>query len=396
MLEGAEPAQPAHGTVVDAEQAAQPVPCPACGHMMTAMQLAEVIFDRCGQCGGLWLDADEELPEGPHGALSAAGGLLLYALSLPERTVRTTVGLAGGVVTEVTDRLVPQAFQNSSTYTVLVRNSMRFLVHDVGGVARAQQQEEEDPAIENFVARKAVGNFLELAGLATLHLSPLLVLAVVSDVAYGSKAYLAELADELRREGIIEADSTIGTVDDLMESVGTATGTAARLFDTPPFSIDDLRGSTAAIREAVASIDPRHALPQAEIRRLWNEMRDVAERDHVGLMQVSSAMTLHALGKITHVGRGTFRGIHLAGSLVNRHILGHYGRALADIHEKGFYATVNETAAPYVEAVWNNFSTGKESVTEHLLSGRLVSRWFRRLGGLFRPRAKEESRAAPQ
>ena len=34
--------------------------------------------------------------------------------------------------------------------------------------------------IDNFVARKTVGNFIELAGLATLHLSPLTLLAVVS------------------------------------------------------------------------------------------------------------------------------------------------------------------------------------------------------------------------
>ena len=36
---------------------------------------------------------------------------------------------------------------------------------------------------KDFVARKAVGNFIDMASLATLHLSPMLLLAVVGDVA---------------------------------------------------------------------------------------------------------------------------------------------------------------------------------------------------------------------
>ncbi|MFN0197808.1 MAG: hypothetical protein ACKVT0_13775, partial [Planctomycetaceae bacterium] len=58
----------------------------------------------------------------------------LYTLSLPERTVRSTIGLAAGTVQEAATLLVPGAFQNSKTYELVVRNSLRFLTNDVGGV----------------------------------------------------------------------------------------------------------------------------------------------------------------------------------------------------------------------------------------------------------------------
>jgi hypothetical protein len=192
----------------------------------------------------------------------------------------------------------------------------------------------------------------------------------------------------------VAGDSTINSVDDLMAAVGKATGKAATLFDTPPLSVADLRESTRAIREAVTTVDPTKALPQAEIQRLWNEMHEVAKQNDVGLVQVSGAMTLHAMNKLADVGRGTFRGVRLAGSLANRHILGHYAEALADIRQKGFYATVNEAATPYIEAVWNNFSSKRGTVTEDVLSGRLIGRAWRWLRRLVSRQAKEGTASA--
>lgn len=349
---------------------------------MLAVQLAEKPLECCTECGGVWLDAGEELAVATAAAGSSIGGLFLYTLSLPERLVRSTVGMAGGVAKELSDRLVPRAFQNSSTYTLLVRNSLKFLVHDIGGVAA--KAAEVEPTVDNYVARKAVGNFVDLAGMATLHLSPMLILAVVSDVAYGSKAYLKELADELQKEGLIDKHSTIANVDDLFDAVGRASGTTAQLFDTPPLSVDDLRSTTQAIRQAVASVNPTTLLPQAEIARIWNEMREVARRDDVNVFQVSSAMTLHALERIADTGRGTFSGVRLAAGMFNRHIIGHYATALNDLQEKGFYTTLSEVSAPYIEAVWGNFAVGKATVTDDVVSGRLFGRMLRAAAAWFR------------
>src|ERR1700748_2985922 len=119
------------------------------------------------------------------------GQQLRYLLSLPERSLRSGSGVVAGALRESAALIVPRSFQDSQTYTVLVAQMLNFLAEDVGGVAPAAAAGNAEKA-DNFVARKAVGNFLDMASLATLHLSPLTLLAIVSDVAYGSQKYLEE------------------------------------------------------------------------------------------------------------------------------------------------------------------------------------------------------------
>lgn len=305
--------------------------------------------------------------------ISGVQKYLLYSLSIPERTLRVTVGLTGGVLRESTELLVPQAFRDSKTYTILVRQSLDFLVEDVGKVTR-DNDAGGPPKVENFVARKTVGNFIELAGLATLHMSPLTLLAVVADVAYGSKAYLKELAVELEQQGVIDQSSSIHNVDDLLEAVATASGTAATTFDTPPLSVDGLRETINQTREAVSKIDPTHVIPKAELDKLWGEMKETATREHVSLFDVASTVTLYSLGKIATVGKGALSTVKVAGILFDRHVIDHYEEAIVEIHKRGLYATLSETAAPYIDSVWTNFSTDSESLTEDVFTGRLIGR----------------------
>jgi len=50
----------------------------------------------------------------------------------------------------------------------------------------------------------------------------------------------------------------------------------------------------------------------------------------------------------------------------------HYVAGLNDIREKGIYTVLAKASEPYIDAVWMNFSTEKVTVTEDLLSGRLI------------------------
>jgi hypothetical protein len=301
---------------------------------------------------------------------------LLYGVSLPERALRSASGMVSGAVRESAALLVPQAFQNSKCYAIMVRQMLDFLAEDVGGVER-EGGEDAPPKIENFVARKAVGNFVEMAGLATLHLSPMMLLAIVSDVAYGSQAYLRQLADELKEQGVIDEDSTIHHVDDLLKAVGGAAGTTAQMFDTPPLSVRGLKQTIDDTRNAVRSIDPRKVIPQSEVTRLWDDIHQIARTQGVHPLAVSSAMTLYSLGKIGSLGKGALSTVTAAGTLFSRHVIQHYSDALADIREKGIYRSLADTSKPYVDAVWKNFSSQKTTITEDVLSGKLIGRTWR-------------------
>ncbi|MCA9082102.1 MAG: zf-TFIIB domain-containing protein, partial [Planctomycetaceae bacterium] len=192
--------------------------CPSCLQPMIDGPTTTQRLHHCGSCGGRWEEplgpapaspetASNQLPtttESPVAPTSFAQQLM-YGLSLPERLLRTVVGVSAGTLREAATMLVPHAFQDSVTYKVAVQNSLNFLTENVGGFASAELPaagEESETAAGTYLAKKTVGNFVELAGMTLLPVSPLWLLAAVSDIAYGSSTYVKELAAELRQQGI--------------------------------------------------------------------------------------------------------------------------------------------------------------------------------------------------
>ncbi len=315
---------------------------------------------------------------------------VMFGLSLPERALRSTSALVGGALTESAALLIPQAFRSSKSYEVFVHQMLDFMVHDVGGV-----QEKKDasapPEVEGFVARKAVGSFVDLAGMATLHLSPMAVLAIVADVAYGSQAYLHELSSELKKAGVISPDTTIDHAADLLHALSNTSKATAGAFDTPPISIEGLRETIAQTRAAAAKMDATTLIPQAEMTQLWKEMHEIAVKEHVSVLDVSSTMSLYTLGKVGQLGRGALSTVTVAGNMFDRHIFDHYRQGLTEIQDRGLYIILAESSGPYITAVWENFSTEKATITEDLLSGKLIGRAWNGMHAWFAAEPKDDA-----
>lgn len=311
---------------------------------------------------------------------NAVRDYLLYGLSLPERTLRSTAAMVGGLVNESASLLVPKAFRDSRSYQTFVQQMLDMVANDVGGVAT---EEEDKPGneVESYVAQKTVGSFIDLAGMATLHVSPAFTLAIVSDIAYGSQTYLKELSEQLKAGGIIEHESTIDNTADLLEALSTATGETAEAFDTPPISIEGLTKTIAQTREHFSDVDPTTLLPEAEIDRIWEDMTKMAERENVGLLELSSAMTMYALNQVDTICQGALTTISVTGELFERHILDHYWQALGEIEEQGLYSMLATSSAPYMQAVWYNFEANRPTVTDDIVSGKLSQQIWDRVRG---------------
>ncbi len=296
---------------------------------------------------------------------------LSYALSLPERVIRGGSGLVGGVARESAELLVPQSFQNSRTYATMVRQMLDFMVHDVGGVP-SDGEADSTAEIDNYVARKTVGNFLDMASRATLHLSPLVILAAVSDVAHGSQSYLKELADELKQQGIIDRESHIDHVHDLLGAVSHASAKTSEAFDTPPLSLEGLKQTIAETRAAITAGN-KDELPTAEeVDRLWRQMREIADREGVDLLAVGGATTIQSLNRFATVSRGALSTVRVAGRLFDKHVLDHYTQSLAEIQQNGLFPSISASCEPYLTAVWDNFAPHRDTLTENLLNGTLI------------------------
>ncbi|MEY3460045.1 MAG: hypothetical protein RL215_3202 [Planctomycetota bacterium] len=312
---------------------------------------------------------------------------ILYSASLPERIVRSAVGLTAGTAKELAQFIVPQAFQSSKSYEVAIRNSLNFLLSAVGDVGggtgtapvAVPPPDSAAPTADTgrFVAKKAIANFIDITGLTTLHISPLWILAIVSDAAYGTRTYIEELAQELQRQGLIDSSSTIHRVDDLFAAVQKASGRAASAFDLPPLSLNELRESVTQTRAALNEIDPTVLIPETEIRRLWQEMKDLAASENVSLLGVSGALAMQTVEAIRGASQGTLAGLFVAGRIINRNLFSHYADAIREVRRQGLFAAVRNTFEPYTEMAWNNFSASRKTWTETVLNPGWATRLWR-------------------
>lgn len=314
---------------------------------------------------------DGTMSEEPNSSLTDN---LLYGLSLPERLTRGLSAAVGGLVGETSSRLIPLAFRSSRSYDAFIQQSLDMLTHDVGGVQRPKVPGDNPPPPGEDVplARKAVGGMLDIAGGATLHLSPITILAAINDIAYGSNVYLKLLAEELRRDGIIDEHSTINHVSDLIDVVAKTSNSAKQAAEAPPLDAAALRQTISQLREELSAADPTAILPQAELAKMWNDMQEIADASQLGLWQVGTAIGLHTIGRLDMAARGTLSSVRVAGNLFDQHVIDHYSDAISAIYKDGLYQTISVASQPYLDAVWNNFSPTRETWTSDLLTGK----WF--------------------
>ena len=304
---------------------------------------------------------------------------VLYGLSLPERAVRSAAGVVGGTLRDSAAVLLPDAVRDAKTYQAFIGQLLDFVAEDVGRIGAKPARTD---AQEGFVVRKTVGNFIDVASLATVHLSPMLLLAVVSDVAYGSKVYLRELADELERQGVLTDAAKVRDVDDLLDQVAAASGDTASAFDLPPLSVEGLRETVAQVRESVAGIEVEKVVDKAEIAALWEAMRATAQRDGVSPFRVSGVMALGRLDQLGKLGDGARA--RAAGALLDRHVLAHYRAVLAEINDAGFYPSLAAVGKAYAQTASKNFAPERETLTERALAsaeGRVLAQARRWLPG---------------
>ena len=321
---------------------------------------------------------------------------LMYGLSLPERTVRSSAAMIGGVINESATLLVPQAFRDSTSYKKFVQQMMDMVNEDVGGVKKkpvdggdnTQADAASSGRVENYVAKKTVGTFLDLAGMATLHLSPITLLAITSDLAYGSTTYLKALADELKNEGVIAEDSTISNTAQLLEAVAKASAQTTDQLDTPPLSVEGLRETIQQTRQRLAEIDPMQVLPQSEIKRLWDDMQGLADKQDVNLLEISSAITMYSLNQVTTATKGALTTIRVTGNLLDQHIFDHYWQGAEKIGRAGIYSVAAESGKPYLDALWYNFASDRPTLTEDIVSGKMIGNVWAGLSEWFAPKAR--------
>lgn len=316
-------------------------------------------------------------------ALTSLQRLLHYSASLPE-TLRSAGAYASEKVRESANWLVPAAFRNSQSYSVFVQQMIDYVVNDLAGAWRGEQSPKGDSgSIESaeladeasdqvLLARKTVGSLLDMTALATFHVSPLLVLAVYSEIAYESRTVMQLLGVRLKQQGIIPEKTVVEDTASLIAALEKAARIAAKMFEQPPLSIAGLQKTIEQTRLTVAQVNPEKLLSFAEIDQLWRQMELAARDQKASIWDVSATVSIVALNNIQAIDDGGLVSLEITGNMYQEQLIDHYWEGLRAIERDGLLPTLSRACQPYVETVWTNYSLNRKTWTEQLLSGELI------------------------
>jgi hypothetical protein len=182
-----------------------------------------------------------------------------YLLSLPERFVRSTLGLGAGVTREMGEVALPPAVRRSRLYQNLVEATLRFLIEQVGGVENVYTKDGALP--NNFLARRTAGNAVEILGVVAFRASPVWVLAGLADLCGMGRHLIPEIADALKAQGLLEADAEFTSVDQMLDGLERTSSRVAATINTPPLDVAALRREWEDIRHEARSLQPDSFLP---------------------------------------------------------------------------------------------------------------------------------------
>ena len=162
-----------------------------------------------------------------------------YLLSLPERLVRSTLGLGAGAAREVGEVVLPDAVRSTQLYKNLVDATLRFVIEQVGGVEGVYGKGDALP--DNFLARRTAGNAVEILGIVAFRASPVWVLAALADVCGAGRQLIPEMADALKEQGLLDKDAQFTSVDQILDGLERTSSRLAATINTPPLDIAGLR-----------------------------------------------------------------------------------------------------------------------------------------------------------
>jgi hypothetical protein len=272
-----------------------------------------------------------------------------YLASLPERTARAGAALAGGLVYEASEVVLPEAVRRTRLYRTIVGRLLRITIELVGGVEGVYPTEEM-PARELLV-RKTAGNAAELVSFLAVGWSPVWLLAGASDLVGGSKIYLRTLVTELQDAGVLAANADVASFEELLSVLEGTSGVLADTVDVCPLNVRSVRTSWQELRRQAAD------LPDAAgLQKIFADLQLAARREDRSIMEISSVVALGA--------------VRTGVTLGNVHVFDYYRGALRTIVDEGLLSFLWRTSTPYLMRVSSHFDPQSSTYSE-----RLLRRW---------------------
>lgn len=290
-----------------------------------------------------------------------------YLLSLPERVIRSALGLSAGVLREAGELLLPAGMRRSHLYHSLVDVTLRYVIEQVGGVKGTYPPQQAQ--IEDFLIRRGAGNAIELLGIVAFRVSPVWVLAALADLSGLGRRLIPEISEVLQKEGLIESGARYENMDQLLDGMEKMSSRLAETVNTPPLDISELRREWSAIRNHARTLKVVNA---RTIGNQWKQLRQEANRQSRSVFEISSVMALSAMRALPDKARWLSASAHVgavyAGNQFSAAILAHYSETLSELREVGYLTYAKRQMTPYLRACVEQFSRQRETLTQRMVA----------------------------
>jgi hypothetical protein len=292
-----------------------------------------------------------------------------YLLTLPERVIRSALGLSAGVLREVGEVVLPRAVRRSQLYQSLVDTTLRFVIEQVGGTQGVYPPEQ--PQLDDFIARRSAGNAIELLGIVAFRVSPVWVLAAMADLSGLGRRLIPEIAESLKAQGLLEPETQFNSVDQLLDGLEKTSARLAETLNTPPLDVAGLRRDWEAIRTHARSMKPEELPSSVAIGNQWQALKQESDRQGRSVFETSSVMAVSAVKALPDKARWLSASARVgathAGKLVSTTILDHYTQTLNELREVGYLTYAKRQLSPYLSACADLFAPERRTLTQRWL-----------------------------
>jgi hypothetical protein len=292
-----------------------------------------------------------------------------YFLSLPERVVRSALGLSAGLLREVGEVVLPRGVRRSQLYKSLVDATLRYVIEQVGGAKGIYPLETPQP--DDFLARRGAGNAIELLGIVAFRVSPVWVLAALADLSGLGRRLIPEIAEALKAQGLLEKEAQFHGVDQLLDGLERTSSRLAETLNTPPLDVDGLRKEWSEIRSQARGLKPTELPSPKAIGNQWEDLKHESARQGRSVFETSSVMAVSAVRALTDKARWLSASARVGathtGKLLSGAILEHYSQTLNELRKVGYLTYAKRQLSPYLRACVDQFSPQRRTLTQRLL-----------------------------
>lgn len=292
-----------------------------------------------------------------------------YLLSLPERVIRSALGLSAGLLREAGEIALPHGVRRSHLYRNLVDVTLRFVIERVGGAEGVYP--EAQPQSDDFLARRGAGHAIELLGIVAFRVSPVWVLAALADVSGLGRRLIPEIAAALQAEGLLEKGSRFESVDQMLDGLEKTSARLAETVNTPPLDVASLRKEWTAIRSEASRLRPAALPAPPAVARSWEEIKEESARQGRSIFETSSLLAVASVrafpGKARRLSASASVGARHTGKLLSGAMLEHYAQTMSELRKVGYLTYAKRQLSPYVRACAEQFSPRRQTLTQRLL-----------------------------